>query len=133
MQSQATVAPSSLLPLTFRPLRPEEYFLASGPEGVIWPESAVILGAWRGEKLVGRLGVLALPHIEGLWVDEDERESGGQIARELHRQVEAASAELGRPAVFAYVPADLPGMRSHLQRVGYEKIQMELWGKSLQE
>lgn len=127
--------PSTSLPIgiTIRPLLPEEYFLASGPEGVVWPESAVILGAWRDDKLVGWLGSVVIPHIEGLWVDEVERESGGQIARELHRQVERASAMLGRRIIFAFVPDDKPGMGSHLLRNGYEKLPITIWGKLLND
>jgi hypothetical protein len=119
--------------VTFRPLFHSEYSLASGEEGVIWPESAVLLGAWRGEKLVGRIGSVVLPHIEGIWVDENEREAGGAIARELHRQIESAARSLGRPAIFVYCPEDQPGMALHLSRAGYEKIPFTLWAKKLEE
>ena len=117
--------------ISIRPLTEAEFPLASGPEGVIWPRGSILIGAWRGEKLVGRIGVLVLPHIEGLHVDESERESFGSIARALHQAVESASMELGRPAVFAYVPADKSGMGAYLQRDGYKRIEMELWGKAL--
>lgn len=124
---------SSLPPgISLRPLTEAEFPLASGPEGVIWPSGSILLGAWRDEKLVGWLGVVSLPHIEGLNVDESERDSSGAIARALHQAVESASMELGRPAVFAYVPTDKPGMGIHLQRHGYKRIELELWGKSLQ-
>ena len=119
--------------VTIRPLEPQEFHLASGPEGVQWPENAIILGAWRGDKLVGRCGVVLLPHIEGLHVDESERESGGVIARELHKQIEEASALLGRAAIFAYVPTTHPGMAAHLGRSGYVPLEMTVWGKNLQE
>lgn len=119
--------------ITIRPLRFEEFHLASGPEGVQWPEGAVILGAWRNNTLVGRIGVVLLPHIEGLWVDEAERESGGQIARALHREIEKASLELGRPHVFAYCPEDKVGMAAHLARSGYDYLPIAVYGKRLEE
>lgn len=122
--------PSSI---TIRPLTTEEFHLASGPEGVEWPKSAVILGAFRDGKLVGRIGTLILPHIEGLWVDENERECGGQIARELHKQIEEASKLLGRPHIFAYVPNTHPGMAAHLSREGYSQLPLTVWGKNLEE
>jgi len=117
--------------ITIRPLTEAEFSLASGPEGVIWPRESILLGAWRGEKLVGWLGVVVLPHIEGLNVNAEEREHFGGIARALHQAVEQASMELGRSAVFAYVPADKRGMAGYLERDGYERIEMELWGKTL--
>lgn len=116
---------------TVRPLAPEEFPLASGPEGVIWPSGAVLLGCFSPEnRLVGRIGVLLLPHIEGLWVDPNER-GVGDIARALHTQIEDASRELGRQFVFAYVPEDLPGMGSHLRRAGYEPLNFTVLGKKL--
>jgi hypothetical protein len=118
--------------LHFRPLGLQEFHLASGPEGVQWPESAVILGAWRGKELVGWIALISLPHIEGIWVDPEEREAGGAIARELHRQVEAASELLGREVLFAFVPDEThSGMAAHLLRAGYTKIPMTLYGKRL--
>ena len=117
--------------LQIRPLTTSEFHLASGEEGVQWPESAVILGAWRGEKLVGRIGSVVLPHIEGIWVDPEEREAGGTIARVLHEQIEEAARSLGRPFLFAYVPDTHPGMAAHLSRSGYERMQLTVWGKKL--
>lgn len=119
------------LGISLRPLTEAEFPLASGPEGVIWPRGAVLVGAWRGDKLVGWIAEIVLPHIEGLNVDESEREHSGAIARALHQAIESASMELGRPAVFAYVPANKSGMGTYLQRDGYKRIEMELWGKSL--
>lgn len=116
--------------IQIRPLTLEEFPLASGPENVIWPSNAVILGAWRGEKLVGRIGLVVLPHIEGLWVDPAER-GVGDIARALHSEIENASRELGREFIFAFVPENLPGMAGHLSRAEYEKLPIELYGKKL--
>jgi len=137
VDSSVTFAPpvsfSALSGVQFRPLSPGEFHLASGPEGVQWPESAVILSAWRGSKLVGRIGSVVLPHIEGIWVDPEEITAGGEIARELHRQIEDAARELGRPHVFAYVPDTHPGMAAHLLRSGYECLPLTVWAKKLGE
>lgn len=117
--------------VNLRELKPEEY--SRQPEPVVnWPEGSYVVGAFTEEdKLVGRIAVVELPHIEGTWVDPEYR--NGLLPAKMVRAVENGMKAIGRSHVFAFAPNDIPEIADYLQRFGYEAFPVTVWVKKLEE
>lgn len=100
---------------------------AIDPEGVQWPDGAIVLYAVEDEEIVGRQAYLLFPHLEGAWVRGDKR--GTSLAFRLVREMEKTVAETGYPAVFAYALDTHPEVAGYLERMGYSKLPLTVWTK----
>lgn len=113
-----------------RALKPEEWgVLAEAPDGLVldnrWVTAVVAL---EGGKLVGRMYLCLMPHIEGTWVSENHRH--GSVAFRVEKEMEKVAKGLGIGIILAYSG---PEHERYLERLGFEKAQVTVWSKRLEE
>lgn len=110
-------------------LQPEEYSgLAAVAEGhVPSPDASIAVVATDEGRVVGRMFVVFVAHLEGTWVESESR--GGAVVRRLFDRIqgEAKSAGLGR--VMAYSTSGEHD--AYLHRLGFERMPWTVWGKDL--
>ena len=113
-----------------RELTPEEIVAAREIDGVEFPAEALMLGAVDADgKVVGRIVLMSLLHIEGTWVDEAHR--GGSLAVRLVRKAENMLADNGFTSAIAYTSEEQPEIGEYLQRFGYSRLPLTIWQKLL--
>ncbi len=117
--------------MEIRLLKPDEIALAEVVDGVTFPEGTLIIGALSDGRLVGRIALMRLWHLEGTWVDEAYR--GGTLAARLVTQAERALVMMGCTAANAYTPDDHPEVGNYLSRFGYARLPVTPWTKLLNE
>lgn len=101
------------------------------PEGVQWPPDSTVLYARENGEIVGRVGIIELPHIEGTWIAESKR--GSSLAPRLIAQMEKVVARLGRSHIFAFAEDSKPEIADYMERFGYTKFPVTVWAKSLNQ
>jgi len=111
-----------------RRLREDEFdLLRSTPEpNDISPENTAVIAAFDGNRLVGRLAVLNVPHIEGVWIDRQYR--NGTMLSRLERKAVEILRECGASAVLAVAINNK--IEGYLERLGYKRIG-SLWSKEV--
>jgi ribosomal protein S18 acetylase RimI-like enzyme len=116
--------------MEIRELTPDEIIAAREIDGVEFPVESVILGAVDDNgKIVGRIALMSLLHIEGTWVDEAHR--GGSLAVRLVKKAENLLAANGFTSAIAYVAETQPEIGDYLQRFGYSRLPLAVWQKPL--
>ena len=106
-------------------------FLAQVPEDgdTIYPKEFTILAAFDEQGLAGRTMIVPLPHIEGTWVREDLRK--GRVGYVLIKELEKCIASADRTYAWAF--ADTEEREGYLTRLGYERQQVSVWYKKLED
>ena len=95
-----------------------------------WPENSHILYAIDEDKnIIGRMGLLQLPHIEGTWVDEKYR--SGLIGARMLVKMENLLIEYERTAAFAFVKSDDIKVQEYMKRFGYVELPIKVYIKAL--
>lgn len=98
-----------------------------------WPENSHILYAIDEDKnIVGRMGLLQLPHIEGTWIDEKSR--SGLIGARMLAKMENLLIEHNRTAAFAFVKdenAEDIKIQEYMERFGYIELPIKVYIKAL--
>lgn len=116
--------------MEIRILKPEEYPLLDSvpqPDSVkLDPANTWVAGAFDGEKLVGRLVALSLPHLEAAWIDPQYRD--GLTAARLEKAMIEKLKELGAGCVIAFAVNER--IESYLARLSYEKL-ATAWRKEI--
>lgn len=112
-------------------LPPELNYLAQVEEdqGTIYPQEFTIIAAFDSKGLAGRTMIVPLPHIEGTWVREDLRK--GRLGYTLLKEVEKSIAMADRTYAWAF--ADTNEREGYLERLGYEKQELTVWYKKLDQ
>ncbi len=115
--------------VTIHKLEADEYgLLATIEEGYVPdPLNSIAIVACDGEKVVGRMLLVAPWHIEGTWIHKDAR--GGSTLFRMIRKMEETARERGFSKLFAY--ADKADVESYLQRLGYKPSPLTVWYKEL--
>lgn len=91
------------------------------------PKNTLALVALDGQKIVGRMFLMAPAHIEGTWIDSAHR--NGLIAARLLKRMEQESAKAGITNLFAYSQDD--AVSDYLKRMGYEQTKAIVFRKEL--
>lgn len=113
-----------------RELNVEEIPGALAVDGAVFPDGAIVIGAFNGDgKIVGRTALMAIAHIEGTWVAEELR--GGFVAARLVRKAEQTLAENGFTSALAFTPDENPKVGEYLNRVGYTRLPLSVWQKAV--
>lgn len=99
------------------------------PEGVQWPPDSVVALAREGDEVIGRQGMIELPHLEGCWVREDKR--GTRLAAQLVATMEETLKTFGRSHVFAFVHDGDEHVAAYLERFGYARFPVTVYAKAL--
>jgi|SRR6185295_145143 len=97
---------------------------------VPWPPTSHILYAINENKdIIGRMGLLQLPHIEGTWIREDYR--NGTIAVRMISKVENLLVENDRTAAFAFIQTKDEDIQNYMERLGYIELPLKVYVKAL--
>ena len=99
------------------------------PDEVKWPEDSLFVCAFRDGQMVGRVGLIALPHIEGTWVAPEMR--GTTLAARMFRRMEQEVKTLGRTHLLILLPEDDKTLDGYVARVGYERLPVSMYAKEL--
>lgn len=89
------------------------------------PSDSVVIGAFNGGHLIGRTCLLNMLHLEGTWISPGSR--GGFVGARMIEEAERQANEIGVTTVLAYTANPKHG--EYMKRLGYEKIDVEVWGK----
>lgn len=99
------------------------------PENLPWPGDSAVLYAIENNEVVGRMGIIELPHIEGTWIREDKRNSS--IGFRLITKLENILEEENRSAIFAFAANNQPEISNYLERLGYSLMPVKIYMKPL--
>lgn len=111
-------------------LQPEDWdLLQQAPDGVILDNRwAAAIVATENGKLVGRMYLCLMPHIEGTWVAEEKQ--GSSVGFRLERQLEAQARSMHVSKVLAYCT---PEHETYMRRLGWTKANVTVWEKDLED
>lgn len=96
---------------------------------VPWPLDSVIMYAFDGDKLVGRMGLMSIKMIEGTWAAPD---ASPTLAYRMMKQMDAMQIYLGSTSSFAMVHDIQPEIAGYLERVGFQRFPVTLYQKMLE-
>jgi hypothetical protein len=116
--------------LEIKVLKPEDYHLLkqAPDEFVPDPAMSVAVVAMDGERLVGKVLLVILPHVEGPWIHPDYR--GGLIAKRGHDLLaEAVKEKWNITKLFAFGATE--EIEGYLKRLGYTKEPLSVWSKEI--
>ena len=117
--------------LELRLLSAEEMNKIPQPDGVVWPHDSFCICAFDEQgKLKGRVGMIALPHMEGLWVSHDQLATGlaeGMVAK----LEEVMRDKLGRTSLLTFIFSKANGLASELKKHGWNDLNMMVYQKEL--
>lgn len=113
-----------------RLLKPNEYeLLKQAPDKFVPdPRLSLVVAATSGDKLIGRICVLPVCHVEGAWIKRKHR--GNTIGFRMHKKLSEEASRLwnlGKLIAFA-VDSE---MEDYLNRLGYKKSPMTVWEKEI--
>lgn len=102
--------------------------LKQAPDGIqLDPENSEAIVAIDDGKLVGRMYLCVMPHIEGTWIEEKHR--GGTLLVRLETELLRKARELGIKGILAFATDE--SHISYLRRRGYRKFPVTVWSKEL--
>lgn len=100
------------------------------PDGIQWPEDSLHVVTFGDDgKMLARVGLVAIPHVEGTWVDPSLR--GTTTAARMLKRMEQEVKNLGRSHIFAFAQNSQPEVSEYLERFGYQKYPLTVWAKEL--
>lgn len=99
------------------------------PDGIEWPDGSDVIYAIEDNKIVGRLGRIFLPCLEGGWVAENKR--GGRLALKLAANMERIIKASGKSHSFAHVYEKQPEVAELLEHLGYKEMPLKIYMKEL--
>lgn len=110
-----------------RLLQPGEFHrLASVEEGFVPPADSLALVVENGDQILGRLLLVSVAHMEGVWIKPELR--GGTLMRRMTREMEREAAGRGLTKLLAFAK---PDMETYIERLGYRKMPLTVWEKEL--
>jgi len=100
------------------------------PDGIEWPDDSLhVISRDTDGQLIARMSLVAVPHVEGTWIDESLR--GSTAGARLLARMEQEVKDLGRTHLFAFVKHDDEDIASYLERCGYKKYPLWVYAKEL--
>ena len=90
-------------------------------------DESIVVVAKDGEKIVGRMFLISVAHVEGTWIDAEAR--NGTIAARMMREMEKQAAGAGLRTIFAYAEDEKVG--EYIERLGYSKVPLAVFRKEL--
>jgi hypothetical protein len=92
-------------------------------------DSIVIFAVDEENKVLGRVAILVLPHIENLEIVDDN--NNGLLMKQLLTQAEGVLKELNRTCAVSFITNNNEKAIDYAQRYGYEKLPMTVWMRDL--
>jgi hypothetical protein len=100
------------------------------PDGIEWPDTAVVIYAFEGDEVVGRIGVMDISHLEGMWLAEHKR--SGTLGVRLMSAAEDLLRSIGRTHAMAFAHNSSPEVAGYLERLGYSELPVSTFTKEIQ-
>jgi len=109
-------------------LEPNEYHKLDGIDGAgFTPDNSLVAVAVDDDdKVIGRMAIVQLPHLEGSWVAPAHR--GSTVGARLEKTCVNKLKELGAATVIGFAPDDT--LELYLKRLGYTKF-ATAWKKEI--
>lgn len=92
-------------------------------------DSIVIFATDEENKILGRIAIISLPHIENLEIEDSN--NNGLLMKQLLTQAENTLKELNRTCAVSFISNDNEKALDYAQRYGYEKLPMTVWMRDL--
>lgn len=102
------------------------------PEGLQWPDNALVSFVINADenKIIGRLGTLALAHAEGFYVAEGQDKK--DIANKLLSTVEDNLKQVGTTVSHVFVLGNDLESETILAKAGYKRLPVKIYHKFLE-
>jgi len=115
--------------ITIERLPEEEFYLLKDIEEGFTPDpqQSIAVVAKQDGRIIGRMLLVGMAHIEGTWIADDFR--NGTIAVRMIREMEKQATETGLKTIFAY--SDRPEIDEYMERLGYASTNMKVFRKDL--
>ena len=94
-----------------------------------WPIDAFVIYAIEDEKILGRIAIVVLPHIENLEVEDNNK--NGFLMKQLLEEAENVLKNFNRTCAASFIMNDNLTAINYAKRLGYEKLPAEVYIKSL--
>ena len=119
---------------TIKLLEGEERVQALALDGFVIPvaEDTLVLGAVEDGRVIARVILLQMLHLEGTWIAPDRR-GGGILARRLVKAAEEMIVKCGATHAMAYTPEADPKIGEYMQWLGYTRFPVTVWAKQVKE
>lgn len=91
------------------------------------PEHSIALVGENSQKIVARIFLIPLSHIEGTFIEAPWR--GGVLLKRLFETLELEARAEGLTKLMAYIA---PENETYIERLGYKKMPITVWSKELQ-
>jgi hypothetical protein len=117
--------------LDIRLLSADDMKRVKQPDGIEWPTDSICICAFDEEgNLKGRVGMIALPHMEGFWVAHDQLATG--LAEALAAKLEGVlKNDLGRTSMLTFVFEKATGLAKTLEKNGWKDLGLKVFQKEL--
>lgn len=114
--------------MNIRVLKPSEYgLLSSVEEGYVPdPDLSLALIVEEEGRIVGRMMLIPMYHIEGTWIEKSHR--GGSILSRMMKQMEDLAKAKGLTKLLSYAT---PEVETYIKRLGYKKQELTVWAKDI--
>lgn len=99
------------------------------PDRLPWKDDSLVALAFKDNKVVARAGIIAWPHIEGLWIDESVQSS--LVGPKLLEGIEKALKHFHETRAFAFIDDDRPDIQDYAKRSGFSRIPVHVYVKEL--
>lgn len=94
---------------------------------VTWPFDSIVLYAFENDRVIGRIGVMAIRVIEGTWAEPGHT----TLAPRLMKQLEAFLKSLGSTHAAALVYDEQPQVAEYLKRIDFKRFPVTMFIKDL--
>lgn len=101
------------------------------PEGqhVAWPLDSIVMYAYEGETIVGRMGLMSIKFIEGTYIAPTNR--GGTLLVKMMNQMQAIIKHLDNTHAMALSYDEQPQVADYLKRLGFDRFPVTVFSKEL--
>lgn len=94
---------------------------------VPWPVDSVVIYALDDDKVVGRMGSMAIKFIEGTWADPSHPTLGFRMMKKM----EFALTQLGNTHAMALVYDETPRVADYLEHAGFSRFPVTVYCKEI--
>lgn len=92
-------------------------------------DSIVIFAINEENKILGRVAIISLPHIENLEIEEGN--NNGLLMKQLLTQAENVLKELNRTCAVSFIADENEKAIDYAERYGYSRLPMTIWLRDL--
>lgn len=94
-----------------------------------WPIDSLVIFAVEDEKIIGKVAILVLPHIENLEIDKNNK--NGFLMKRLLEEAENVLRDFGRNCAASFIMNGNDDLTNYAERIGYKQLPATVWIKPL--